>query len=217
MGTRNYITLSEDLSLSDRQKYRLGAMAAGVVACFDNNIGSWNPNEIPAKNGVRPTTGEVMAFLISTGGEPPASIDIREFEPILDAGAALDQWNTAALAAAGTEYSCFQAVAVPAIGLRAKKLVVWYRVQVETVPLPVSRLIFRRNAANGIRTAAFDLEQLATGEKVDGYLSSPQIWLPNMPHAINVMARNVVGAPTGLLANVILGNFVFEPAGGVSA
>ena len=213
MSTRSYLVESEDLSLSDRQKYRLGAMAAGIIACFDNNIGTWNPKEIPARNGIKPVTTDIMAFLIASGGEPPESIDVREFQPILDAGAALDQWNTAALAAVGTEYSCFQAVAVPAVALRSKKLVVWYRVQIETVPLPVSRLVFRRNAAAGITTAEFDLEQLATGEKVDGYLSTPQIWIPNMPHAINAMCR----IATGLFARVILGSFVFEPAGATSA
>ncbi len=213
MSSRNYIIESEDLSLSDRQKYRLGAMAAGVVACFDNSIGSWNPKEIPASNGVKPVTNDIMTFLMKSGGEPPESIDVREFQPILDAGSALDQWNTAALAAVGTEYSCFQAVAVPAVALRSKKLVVWYRVQIDSVPLPVSRLVFRRNAAAGITTAEFDLEQLATGQKVDGYLSEPQIWMPNMPHAINAMCR----IATGLLARVILGNFVFEPAGSTNA
>ncbi len=213
MGTRNYIVESEDLSLSDRQKYRLGAMAAGIAACFEEKIGSWDPLEVPAKNGIKPVTSDVMAFLLRTGGEPPVSIDVREFQPILDAGAALDQWNTAALAAVGTEYSVFQAIAVPAIGLRAKKLVVWYRIQVETVPLPVSRLVFRRNTATGIITAEFDLEQMATGQKVDGYLSTPQIWLTDMPHALNVMAR----IATGLFARVILGNFVFTPAGASSA
>ena len=213
MGTRNYLVESEDLSLTDRQKYRLGAMAAGIVACFDNNIGSWNPKEIKAADGVKPVTSDVMAFLLFTGGEPPASISVREFQPILDAGAALDRWQTAPLAAVGTEYSCFQGVPVPAIGLRAKKLVVWYRIQVETVPLPVSRLVFRRNAAAGLVTAEFDIEQLATGQKVDGYLSTPQIWLPDMPHVLNAMCR----IATGIASNVILGNFVFEPAGSSNA
>ena len=213
MSSRNYVILSEDLSLTDRQKYRLGGMAAGIAACFDNNIGSWNPSELPAANGVKPTTLDIMNFLARSGGEPPESIDVREFQPILDAGSALDQWNTAALAVVGTEYSCFQAIAAPAIGLRAKKLVVWYKCQIDTVPLPVSRLIFRRTGAAGTVTAQFDLEQLATGQKVDGYLSEPQIWLPNMPYAINAMARLAIG----VFARVILGNFVFEPAGSVNA
>jgi hypothetical protein len=214
MSTRNYIVLSEDLSLSDRQKYRLQAMAAGIAACFDNNIGVWDPNEVPAKNGVKPTTLDVMNFLARSGGEPPESIDIREFQPILDAGTAagFDQWLTTPLAAVGGEYSIFAAIPVPAIALRTRKLVVWYGVQIETVPLTVSRLNFRRTVAAGTITAQFDLEQLATGQKQDGYFSSPQIWLPNLPYAINVIARVIAPA-----ARVIPHNFVFEPAGTVSA
>ena len=214
MSTRNYVVLSEDLSITDRQKYRLKAMAAGIAACFDNNIGVWNPKEIPAVNGVKPSTQDVVNFLTNSGGEPPASIDIREFQPIGDAGTAagFDQWLTAALAAVGGEYSIFAAIAVPAIALRARKLVVWYGVQVESVPLTVSRLNFRRTVAAGTITAQFDLEQLATGQKQDGYFSSPQIWLPSMPYAINVISRVIAPA-----ARVIPHNFVFEPAGTVSA
>lgn len=213
MGSRQYLVLSEDLSITDRALYRLKALAAGIVNCYENNIGTWNPKEVPATNGVKPSFQDVLGFLQRRGGEPPESIDVREFQPILDAGAALDQWNTAALAAVGTEYSVFQAIAAPAIGLRAKKLVVWYRIQCETVPLPISRLIFRRTNAVGITISQFDIEQLVTGEKLDGYLSEPVVWQPNMPYAINVMAR----IATGVLARVQMGNFVFEPAGGTSA
>jgi hypothetical protein len=210
MGNRQYLILSEDLTATERAHYRAGAMASGIIACFENNIGVWNPKEIPVPAGQpKPTREDVMRFLERSKYEPPESIDIREFQPILDAGSALDQWNTAALAAVGTEYSCFQAIAAPAGALRNKKLVVWFRVQVETTPLPVSRLVFRRNAAAGIPMAQFDLEQMATGQKVDAYFSTPQIWLPTLNYAINAMAR----IATGVLARVILGNFVFEPAG----
>ncbi len=208
MGNRQYLQLSEDLTATDRANYRARALASGILACFENNIGTWDPKEIPA-SGPKPTLEDVMSFLVKSKYEPPASIDIREFQPILDAGSALDQWNTAALAVVGNEYSCFQAIAAPAGALRNKKLVVWYRLQVETVPCPVSRLVFRRNAAAGIPMAQFDIEQILTGQKVDAYLSTPQIWLPTLNYAINVMAR----IATGVLARVILGNFVFEPAG----
>jgi hypothetical protein len=210
MGNRQYLQLSEDLTATDRANYRAKAMAAGILACFENQIGVWDPKEIPVPSGQpKPTLQDVMNFLVANKYEPPASIDIREFQPILDAGSALDQWNTAALAAVGLEYSCFQAIAAPAGALRNKKLVVWYRVQVETAPCPVSRLVFRRNAAAGIPMAQFDIEQILTGQKVDAYFSTPQIWLPTLQYAINVMAR----IATNVLARVILGNFVFEPAG----
>lgn len=212
MSSRNYVVLSEDLSITDRQKYRLQALAAGIAVCFEDGIGTWSPQEIPASNGIKPSTNDILNFLARSGGEPPESIDVREFQPILDAGAALDQWNTPVLAAVGTEYSIFQAIPVPAIALRAKKVVCWYGVQIETTPLPVSRLIFRRTVAAGTVLATFDLEQLATGQKVAGYLSQPQIWRANMPYAINVMARVITG-----VSRVIPSNFVFEPAGTVSA
>jgi hypothetical protein len=211
MGNRQYLILSEDLTASERAQYRINAMASGILACFENNIGVWNPKEVPTAtpNAPKPSFGDVKRFLQNNNYEPPESIDIREFQPILDAGAALDQWNTAALAAVGVEYSCFQAVAAPAGALRNKKLVVWYRVQCETVPMPVSRLVFRRNAAAGIPTAQFDMEQIVSGQKLDAYLSTPQIWLPTLTYAINVMCR----IATAALARVQLGNFVFEPAG----
>ncbi|MDD5700427.1 MAG: hypothetical protein PHU23_00130 [Dehalococcoidales bacterium] len=208
MGNRQYLQLSEDLTATDRANYRADALASGILACFENNIGVWDPKEIPA-SGPKPTKTDVINFLMRNKFEPPASIDVREFQPILDAGTALDQWNTAALAAVGTEYSIFQAIAAPAGALRNKKLVVWYKVQIETIPCPVSRLVFRRNAAGGIPMAQFDLEQLVTGQKVDAYFSTPQIWLPTLTYAINVMCR----IATGAVSRVIPGNFVFEPAG----
>jgi len=212
MSTRNYIVLSEDLSLTDRQKYRLGAMAAGIAACFENNIGVWDPNEVPAANGVKPTALDVMNFLARSGGEPPESIDVREFQPVLDAGTALDQWLTAAFAAVGGEYSIFQAIPVPAIALRTRKLVVWYGVQLGNVPALATRMNFRRTVAAGTITAQFDLQEIWTGQKLDGYFSSPQIWLPNLPYALNVLASAIAPAQV-----VIPHNFVFEPAGTVSA
>lgn len=212
MSTRNYMVLAEDLSITDRAKVRLKAMAAGIVACLNNNIGVWDPNEITAVNGVKPTTLDILNFLAKSGGEPPESIDIREFQPVLDAGCPLDQWLTLALAAVGGEYSIFQNQPVPAIALRTKKLVVWYGVQIATVPALLSRIIFRRTVAAGTVTAQFDLQQLFTGEKVDGYFSSPQIWLPSMPYAINILATAI-----GPAQQAIMHNFVFEPAGTVSA
>lgn len=210
MSSRNYIVLSEDLTPTKRETYRFGALAAGIVRSYAQGIADWNPEEIQAK-GKKLAISDVVPFLM--GGGWPANLDVREFQPTIDAGtaAAADFWNTAALAVIGNEYSVFGAIAVPAIGLRATKVVVWYKVQIETTPLPVSRLIFRKTAIAGSVMAQFDLEQLATGQKVDGYLSEPQLWDKNLPYVINVMARVIAPA-----AKVILGNFVFEPAGTVN-
>ena len=210
MSSRNYIIPTDSLTFTDQLNYRFNALAAGIVRSFDQKIGKWNMNEIPAADDRTLSVRDVMSFLQKGGW--PESLDVREFQAILDAGAALDQWNTAPLAVVGTEYSVFQAIAVPAIGLRAKKLVVWYRVQIDTVPMPVSRLIFRKTVAAGSVMAQFDLEQLATQQRLDGYLSEPQVWDADMPYAINAMAR----IATAVFARVILGNFVFEPGGTTS-
>ena len=138
---------------------------------------------------------------------------MREFQPLLDAGATLDQWNTNPLVTVGLEYSVFNGAAVPAIALRVKKLVIWYKVQILTNPMPVSRLVFRRTNATGTIMAQYDLQQLATGEKMDGYLSEPVIWHPSLPYTLNVQAKGMPAVSTAVLAEVALGNFVFEPGG----
>jgi hypothetical protein len=72
---------------------------------------------------------------------------LRQALNIVDFGAALEQWNTAALAVVGTPYSCFQAIAAPT--LAANKLAVFYGVAITTAPVPVSRLTFRAGGAAG--------------------------------------------------------------------
>lgn len=215
MSSRNYIIPTEDLTLTDKQNYRLKALAAGIQRSYNMDVVAWDKENVPLVPDPAlpkaPAFGPLVEWL--RNGNFPKALDVLEFQPILHAGAALDQWNTAALAAVGVEYSVFQAIAAPAIALRTKKIVVWYKVQCETVPLPVSRLLFRRNVAAGILQAEFDLEQLVTAQRVDGYLSEPQVWDNNTPYAINVMCR----IATAVLARVQLGNFVFEPAGTTNA
>ena len=132
---------------------------------------------------------------------------VRNFENILDAVAALEQWNTAALAVLGTAYSVFQAVG--AFNLANNKLAVFYAVQVETIPLPVSLLTFRVGGAAGNIKAIFDLEQLATRQVVGGYFSEPVVYDPTDNIAVQVTAR----IATGVLARVQLGAFIIEPKG----
>ena len=142
-------------------------------------------------------------------GEWPSQLDVLDFHNILHAGAALDQWNTAALAAVGTEYSCFQAIPVPAAALRLNKICVFYGVTIETVPNPISKLVFRRNAAAGILQAEYDVEPLGVMERTMGFFSEPVVWDNNTLYVANAMAR----IATGAAARVMLMNFVFEPAG----
>ena len=132
----------------------------------------------------------------------------RGFTNIRDAGAVLDEWRSAALAVAGNEYSVFQAVAAPV--LAANKVAVFYMVQVETVPLPVSLLRCRYGGLAGNIALEFDLEQLASAWEMVGYFSEPFVVGPTGIFAINVVARTPA---TLVLAQVELGGFVIEPLG----
>ncbi|MDD3494175.1 MAG: hypothetical protein PHZ19_11845 [Candidatus Thermoplasmatota archaeon] len=140
-------------------------------------------------------------------GSIPKSLDIREMQPILDAGTALDQWNTAALAVVGTAYSALQAIAAPVNA--ANRVVVFWKCGIETAPSPVSRLIFRSGGAAGNILALFDLEQLVNWLVVEGYFSEPVVIDPTQTYAVQVLCR----IATGVLGRVQLGAYVFEPAG----
>lgn len=197
MGSMNYIIPRETMTLSDQLEYRRNAVKRGYQRAIDKSIGD---------------RADLMEVLAPGSKKPKAqSVDVREFQPILDAAAALDQWNTAALAVVGTAYSCFQAVAAPV--LAANKLAVFYRVQIETIPLPVSRLIFRSGAATGNILAEFDLEQLACEQVLCGYFSEPVVIDPTTTFAAQVLCR----IATGVLARIQLGALVFEPAGSLIA
>lgn len=212
MGSRQYIIPKDGMTLSDQKDLRINALAAGIQRAIEVGIGTWDKNEIPqvdAKSPNRPDFKSVKQFLMAGGW--PKSIDVREFQPIADAGSALDQWNTAALAAVGTLYSCLQAVATAPIALRANKLVVFYKIAIPVATFPVSRLVFRNNATGNF-LAQYDLEQLMAQETPEGYLSEPFVIDPNMTFAIQVMARVVAGAST-----IVPGNFVFEPTGQTNA
>ena len=131
----------------------------------------------------------------------------RPPQNIADFGCVLDQWNTAALAAVGTAYTVFQAVAAPAVGNR--QVIVWYKVAVETAPPPVSILSLQEGAAGRTTFGVFDLEQLYAKQQVEGYFSEPIVYPPNSVMRILVTCRAVTGVP----AVVILGGFVIEPMG----
>ena len=134
-------------------------------------------------------------------------LNVRAWENILDAGAALDQWNTAALVAVGIRYSVFQAIPAPI--LAANKVAVFYKVGVETTPVPVSLLTFRIGGAVGNIKAEFDLEQLVNCLTQEGYFSQPVVYDPTNVMAVQVMAR----IATGVLARVQFGAIIIEPAG----
>ena len=177
-----YIIPKDDLTLTDRQRFRMEAKAAGVERAMD-------------KLAVRASE----------------ELDVRGFENALDAGAALDQWRTAALAVLGTRYSCFQAVAAPT--LANNRVAVFYKVAVETIPFPVSLLTFRRQGAVGNIVAEFDLEQLVCADQQEGYFTKPVVFDPTDIFAVQVMAR----IATGVFARVILGAWIIERKGNLIA
>ena len=209
MGSRQYIIPTDGMTLSDQKELRANALAAGIQRSIEVGIGTWDKTEFPSTDSNdpnRPDFKDVKAKVLA--GTWPASLDVREFQPIADAGSALDQWITAALAAVGTLYSCLQAVATAPIATRANKLLVIYKVGIATTNFPVSRLVFR-NVAAGNFLAEYDLEPLRYQMIPEGYLSEPFVIDPNMTFAIQVMAR----VATAAVANIIPGNFLFEPTG----
>lgn len=212
MGSRQYLIPTDSMTLADQKDYRINALAAGIQRSLQQGVGIWDKKEIPQpdpSNPTRPDFKAVKQFLMAGGW--PKSLDVREFQPVLDAGCALDQWLTPALAAVGTGYSCLQAVATAPIALRANKLVVFYKIAIPVVPFPVSRLIFR-NIAAGNFLAQFDLEPLIAQETQEGYFSEPFVIDPNMTFAIQVLCSVVAG-----VTKIVPGNFLFEPTGQTNA
>lgn len=206
MGSRNYILPIDGLSLSQQSEYKMKAIAAGLARATEKGIGVIGNDEIPGYGSIGTTSAKAAAILEKLrSGWVPRSMDIRDFQNILDAGTALDQWNTAALAVVGTNYSCFQAIAAPTMG--NNKLAVFYGVNIETVPGPVSRLTFRSGGGNNL--AMFDLEPLYTQDRQAGFFTEPVVIDPTITFAALVMAR----IATGVLARVQLGAFIVEPAG----
>ncbi len=217
MSSLNYIIPTGSMDEVMQSTYRVKAVAAGIERAAVKDIGAI-ADDIPGYKEARPIGDEtprdarirtILAYLL--GGNIPPSIDIREFQPILDAGAALDQWNTAALAVVGTAVSVFQAVGAPV--LAADALAVFYKIGIETVPLPVSRVIFRSGGAAGNTVGIFDLEQLVNRLETDGFLSEPVVYDPSQTFAVQVLPR----IATLVLARVQPGALIFEPAGNVIA
>jgi glutamate mutase epsilon subunit len=191
MGVINQIINVGDLTLAEQRDYRVKAIQAGYRRAIAKKIGD----------------AQDIALVLS-GNQPKAnSIDVREFQPVLDAATALDQWNTAALAVVGTAYSVFQAVAAPVMA--ANKLAVFYRVAIETVPVPISRVIIRSGGATGNILGVFDMEQLTVRDEIQGYFSEPVVIDPSITYAVQVVCR----IATGVLARVIMGAYIFEPSG----
>lgn len=216
MPSRNYLVMTNDMSLKDKTNYRINALAAGIERCAVKSIGTPNA-DIPGLQNIpqdelAKRVGHIKNYIAT--GAWPRSIDQREIAPLTDlvVATALDMWNTAALAAVGTAYSCFQAVGAPQ--LLTGLLMVCYGVSVESaiVPMPVSRLTFRRGAVAGNIQAQFDMEPMGVREEVDAFFSEPVVIDPQEIFAIQVLCRVVAAAQV-----VHVHNFLFENAGNVIA
>ena len=177
-GTVCTIIGRDDIAVSKREMWRTNAINAGKKYAVD-------------KLGVRNID----------------NLDARDWQNVLDAGTALEQWNTAALAVVGNNYSVFQAVAAPV--LAANKVAVFWGVAIETVVLPVSQLIFRTGGIAGNILYQFDLERIFNNLECVGYFSEPVVIGPTQPFAVQVTCR----IATGVLARVQLFAEVIEPKG----
>lgn len=217
MPARNYLIMSNDMTLTDKKDYRLAALAAGLERCGVKSIGDIEA-DIPGLQAIpvgdkSHRVNHIKAY-ISTG-QWPRSIDQRELAPLTDfvAAAAQDSWFTVALAAVGAAVSALNALA--AYTLPAGRLMVCYAVSVDSaaVPMPVSRLIFRRGGAAGNIQAQFDMEPMGVRWEPDAFFSEPQVIDPQDLFAIQVLPR----VATLVSERVHVHNFLFESAGAVLA
>jgi hypothetical protein len=216
MSSRNYLVMSADLTLTNKEKLRMTAVAAGLERCGTKGIGDIKA-DVPALANIPDANKDARVELLRTyiaTGQWPRSIDQRELAPLTDfvVAAAQDSWLTVALAVGGVVSALNAQVAYQ---LLVGKLMVCYGVSVESpiVPMPVSRLIFRRGGAAGNIQAQFDMEPMGVRQEVDAFFSEPVVIDPQDVFAIQVLGRAIVAAG----ARVHVHNFLFESAGLVIA
>ena len=216
MASRNSLIHSNDMSLSDKKDYRTTALAAGLERTGHVNIGNINA-DVPGLQAIPDASKAARVAAIKAyikTGAWPGTIDQRELAPLTDlvVAAAQDSWLTAALAVVGTAYTCLNAVAAPQ--LIVGKLMVCYAVSVESavVPMPVSRLTFRKGGVAGNIQAQFDMEPMGVRLETDAFFSEPVIIDPNDVFAIQVLCRAIAVA-----TRVHIHNFLFEIQGATIA
>ena len=216
MASRNSLIHSNDMSLSDKKDYRTTALAAGLERTGHVNIGSINA-DVPGLQAIPDASKAARVAAIKDyikTGAWPGTIDQRELAPLTDlvVAAAQDSWLTAALAVVGTAYTCLNAVAAPQ--LLIGKLMVCYAVSVESavVPMPVSRVTFRKGGVAGNIQAQFDMEPMGVRMETDAFFSEPVIIDPNDVFAIQVLCRAIAVA-----TRVHIHNFLFEIQGATIA
>jgi hypothetical protein len=214
MPSRNYLINTDDLTLTDKKEYKLGALAAGIERCAIKSVGSPNA-DIPGLQAIPDAEYQRRTSLIRNyimQGAWPRSLDARELatgpaaiRSDFVAPTVLSDALTAPLLLANTWYSCFQAIAAPQ--LLVGKLLVIYGVNVTTVPIPVTYLQFLRGTNV---QAVFDLQTQNARLAFDAFFSEPVVFDPQDTFAANVLSNTPA---LGVAANVHLHNFLFEKAG----
>lgn len=209
MGDRNYLIPIGSMSIIDQKEYRLGILAAGLNACIDGSIGTIEDDIPGVKGATRDVRIATILNYIKVQKLWPESVDQAEFQPIADivTPPPLDEWWTAPLTAIGTAFSCFQNQAT--VQLPAGRLVVFFGVSINTVPPPVTRLIFRHGAVTGNILAVYNLEDMFARQEIAGFFSEPIVILPNQTSAIQARC----GVLTNVAARVSLMGYTFKNAG----
>ncbi len=131
----------------------------------------------------------------------------RQFLNIIDGGCAAEQWNTAALAVLGTQYTVFQAAAP--VTMANNKVAVFFGAACRTVPVPISRITVRSGGIAGNIIHEFDYERVVQGQTIEGFFGQPVVIDPTVTFDIQVTAS----IATGVLARVVLFNWLIEPIG----
>lgn len=149
-----------------------------------------------------------------------SQLEYRHAQTALDFGTVgRNWWASANLAVVNTYYSMFTTLAAPAVGLTPtlanNKVAVFYNASIATSPNPVSLLQFAMGAVGSVsrNMAVFDLEQIENQDIVEGYFSSPLVYIPQDILNISVLAKRATAAP----GNIILGCIIIEPKGVVTA
>ena len=210
MASKNYDVLRERLTFTEEREYKIRALAAGYERCGIKNIGEINA-DIPELANIAPKDKDLRVETIINRlktGYTPRSIDQRQLAPLTDlvVPTALDDWLTAALAAVGTYYSCFQAVAAPQT--IQGKLLVLFGISVGAVPIPISQLRIRKGGAAGNLLGQYDLQDLETADVPDAYFSEPVVIDPQDIFAVQVRASAIAPA-----SRVYIHNYLFENTG----
>jgi hypothetical protein len=130
---------------------------------------------------------------------------IKHPDTLADFTMAAGGWVSAAFAVVGTAVSIFNAL-TPAIP--ANRMVVFYGVWVDSLPLAANLLSFREGVAAGSTYAVFNMEELASAQSLRAFFSEPVWYDPLRVMNVTLTPRIVAGTQ-----RIGLMGFVIEPKG----